>query len=45
MKLQQAYYQLRFENLFLKSRGNTFQEFFEKLMGLAYKADFMACRP
>ena len=45
MDLQQAYYEQRFENLFLKSRGNTFQEFFEKLMGLAYKTDFMACRP
>ena len=45
MDLQQAYYEQRFENLFLKYRGNTFQEFFEKLMGLAYKTDFMACRP
>ena len=45
MDLQQAYYEERFENLFLKSRGSTFQEFFEKLMGLAYKSDFMACRP
>ena len=45
MDLQQAYYELQFENLFLKSKGNSFQEFFEKLMGLAYKADFMACRP
>ncbi len=45
MDLQQAYYEQRFEILFLKSKGNTFQEFFEKLMGLAYKADFMACRP
>ncbi len=45
MDLQQAYYEQRFENLFRKSKGNTFQEFFEKLMGLAYKTDFMACRP
>ena len=45
MDLQQAYYEHRFEILFLKSKGNTFQEFFEKLMGLAYKTDFMACRP
>lgn len=45
MDLQQAYYEQQFEILFLKSKGNTFQEFFEKLMGLAYKADFMACRP
>lgn len=45
MDLQQACYEHRFEILFLKSKGNTFQEFFEKLMGLAYKTDFMACRP
>ena len=45
MDLQQAYYEHRFEILFLKSKGNTFQEFFEKLLGLAYKTDFMACRP
>lgn len=45
MDLQQAYYEQLFEILFLKSKGNTFQGFFEKLMGLAYKADFMACRP
>lgn len=45
MNLQSAYYEQKFENLFLRAKGNTFQEFFEKLMGFAYKADFMACRP
>ncbi len=45
MDIRQAFYESKFENLFLKSKGNTFQEFFEKLMGLAYRADFMACRP
>jgi hypothetical protein len=45
MDLQQAYYEQKFEILFLKSKGNTFQELFEKLMGLAYKTDFMPCRP
>lgn len=45
MNLQQANYDLRFENAFLRAKGETFQELFEKLMGLAYKADFMACRP
>ncbi|MBK6420392.1 MAG: hypothetical protein IPF79_14545 [Ignavibacteria bacterium] len=45
MNLQQAYYEQRFENMFLRSKGNEFQTFFERLMGLAYKADFMACRP
>lgn len=45
MNLTQAYYEQRFEILFLRSKGNEFQTFFERLMGLAYKADFMACRP
>lgn len=45
MTLTQAYYEQRFEILFLRSKGNEFQTFFERLMGLAYKANFMACRP
>ncbi len=45
MNLTQAYYESRFENLFRASKGNEFQSLFERLMGLAYKADFMACRP
>ena len=45
MKLQEAYYNLRFENVFLRAKGDEFQTFFECLMGLAYKEDFMACRP
>jgi hypothetical protein len=45
MNLQDAYYELRFENAFLRVKGDEFQTFFERLMGLAYKADFMACRP
>jgi hypothetical protein len=45
MNLQQAYYELRFENAFRSAKGDAFQTLFEKLMGLAYKADFMACRP
>ncbi len=45
MNLQQAYYEQKFENAFLRAKGAAFQDFFEKLMGLAYKADFMACRP
>jgi hypothetical protein len=43
--LQQAYYELKFENAFLTSKGDAFQSFFEKLMAMAHKADFMACRP
>ena len=45
MNLQGAYYHLKFENAFLRAKGDEFQTFFERLMGLAYKADFMACRP
>lgn len=45
MNLNEAYYEARFENLFRAARGNEFQSLFERLMGLAYKTDFMACRP
>lgn len=45
MNLTQAYYEERFENAFLRAKGDEFQTFFERLMGLAYRADFMACRP
>ena len=45
MNLQEAYYGQRFENAFLRAKGNAFQDLFAKLMGLAYKADFMASRP
>lgn len=45
MNLQQAFYEQKFENAFLRAKGDEFQIFFERLMGLAYKADFMACRP
>ena len=45
MNLQDAYYDQKFENTFLRAKGNEFQTFFDRLMSLAYKADFMACRP
>ncbi len=45
MNLTQAYYECRFEILFRAAKGNSFQTFFEKLMGLAYKNDFIATRP
>lgn len=45
MNLQDAYYEQRFENAFLRAKGGEFQTFFDRLMGLAYKADFMPCRP
>lgn len=43
--LQQAYYESKFENAYLKAKADTFQTFFEDLMTRAYKADFMPCRP
>lgn len=45
MNLQQAYYEQKFEIAFLRANGAAFQELFERLMGFAYKADFMACTP
>lgn len=45
MNIQQAFYEHMFGNAFARARGDAFQEFFERLMGLAYKTDFMACRP
>jgi len=45
MNLPDAYYEQKLEIEFLRAKGDTFQTFFERLMGLAYKADFMACRP
>ena len=45
MNLEQAYYELKFENAFLSCKGDAFQTFFEKLMAMAYREDFMACRP
>jgi hypothetical protein len=45
MNLSEAYYEQKFENEFLHAKGNAFQTLFERLMGLAYKANFMACRP
>lgn len=43
--LEQAYYEGKFENTFLKAKGPTFQTFFNELMGRAYKEDYMPCRP
>nr|VFK13465.1 MAG: hypothetical protein BECKLFY1418C_GA0070996_100350 [Candidatus Kentron sp. LFY] len=45
MNLSQAYYELKFEIAFRDTKGSAFQDFFNRLMGLAFKADFMACRP
>ena len=43
--IEKAYYEAQFENSFLKVKGNEFQNFFNKLMGMAYKTDYMPCRP
>ena len=43
--LQKAFYNERFENRFYCAKGIEFQSFFERLMSLAYKEDFLACRP
>ena len=45
MNLSDAYYEQKFENEFLRAKGDAFQTLFERLLGLADKADFMACRP
>ena len=45
MNLSDAYYEQKFENEYLRAKGDAFQTFFERLMSLAYKADFMPCRP
>ncbi|HCN29438.1 MAG TPA: hypothetical protein DIT64_11950 [Verrucomicrobiales bacterium] len=38
-------YEKDFEIAFLRAKGDAFQTFFEQLMGRAFRADFMACRP
>jgi len=43
--LEKAYYETKFENAFLKAKGNAFQTFFNDLMERAYKCDYMPCRP
>lgn len=45
MDLQQAHYELRFEIVFLRAKGDGFEGLFDKLMGLAYKGDYMPTRP
>lgn len=45
MNLRDANYDLKFENAFLRAKADEFQSLFERVMGLAYKADFMPCRP
>jgi len=42
---QQLSYEKDFRIAFLENGGDSFQKFFEKLMGKVYPADFIACRP
>ena len=44
-RLQRAFYEKDFRIAFLRSKGSAFRSSSERLMSLAYKADFMACRP
>jgi cellulose synthase/poly-beta-1,6-N-acetylglucosamine synthase-like glycosyltransferase len=45
MDLLTAYYELRFQNDFLRAKGITFQTLFATLMSNAHPADFIPCRP
>ncbi len=45
MNVQEAFYDVSFENRYIRAKGEEFQNFFEKLMSLAFPNDFMACRP
>jgi hypothetical protein len=45
MNLSDAYWKQKFENAFLRAKGDAFQTFLERLTRLAYKGDFMAFRP
>lgn len=40
-----AYYALKFENDFLRSKGNAFQTLFENVMSKRYPKDFRPCSP
>ncbi len=40
-----AHYDMKFENAFLKAKGDAFQTLFEGLMARAHPEDFIPCRP
>lgn len=42
---QRAFYGLKFENTFLRSRGKAFESFFGRLMGHGFVGDFELVRP
>ena len=41
----QAFYELRFENSFLKKKGTEFQNFFSEIMEKSYPGDFQKIKP
>ena len=43
--ITRSHYEHKFEIAFLKAKGGAFQTLFEQLMGKAYPADFIPCRP
>ena len=45
MNSADAFYEHEFEITFLRSKGEAFQKFFERLMSFAHRGDFMACSP
>ncbi len=44
-RIQRAFFSLHFENQYLRSKGDIFQELFRRIMELAYPGDFVAVRP
>ncbi|MBZ4652867.1 MAG: Uncharacterized protein JG781_205 [Peptococcaceae bacterium] len=44
-KISRAYYEVKYELVFLKMRGNEFQNFFSELMEKRYPGDFQRVRP
>jgi hypothetical protein len=44
-KLSRAYYELVFENTFLRCKGSEFQNFFSRVMETRYPSDFIPIRP
>ena len=43
--ITRSHYEHVFEIAFLKAKGDAFQTLFEQVMGKAYPADFIPCRP
>ena len=43
--LSRHFYEVMFENKFLKLKGNAFEDFFAEVMEKKYRGDFMRCRP